>query len=269
MPNSSTIERERQADRFLRWKLRWRHKYLIVTPLPSASKKYCTLDTQRWLVECLKRSSVKGVYIDAALGEADVKLWVDACDRANKVAFLRLPLQLRRTQRQHLWNWKLQESIERAIAAVLILALSPILLGLYFLSRLQSSQPIHARYWCVDKRGKLFQLQQFQRSTVARTPIATPALEDNSSYEPENLLQRQYSTEKNLGKWLRQSRLDRLPQLFNALRNEFGIIEPQYLFLEQALKLSADEQHLLEALCQEPHFKRNAEQLQPAAECKN
>lgn len=260
MPNSSTVERERQATQFLRCKLRWRQKYLIVTLASSPGKIHLSaLDSQRWLVDCLKLSQVKGVCIDAALGEADVKLWVDACAQANKTPFLRLPPQLKKVKQQNLLGGKLQELLDRAIAALLILLLSPILLGLFCISYLYSSQPLYCdRQWYASKGGKLFKLYKFQTITTAN-----PQLREDSKHKSKNL--RRYGERlKGLQQWLHNYHLDRLPELFNVLRGEISIVEPHYLTLEQAVRLSVDEKPLLETLRSGSQSERNVEKLQPA-----
>jgi lipopolysaccharide/colanic/teichoic acid biosynthesis glycosyltransferase len=261
MPNSITVGQERQATQFLRCKLRWRQKYLIVTLSSSLRKSHLSaLDSQRWLVECLKLSQVKGVCIDAALGEADVKLWVDACAQANKTAFLRLPPQLKKAKPQNLFGGKLQELFERAIAALLILLLSPILLGLFCISCLYSSQPLYYdRQWYASKRGKLFRLYKFQTITTVNTQMRT----NDSKRQSKNLWHYGHQL-KGMGQWLHKSHLDRLPGLFNVWRGEIGIVEQHYLTLEQAVRLSVDEQQLLETLRSASQSDRSVEKLQPA-----
>jgi len=261
MPNSITVERERQADRFLRCKLRWRQKYLIVTLSPSPRKIHLSaLDSQGWLVKCLKFSQVKGVCIDAALGEADVKFWADACAQANKTVFLRLPPQLKKAKQQNLLSRQLQELFERAIAALLILLLSPILLGLFGISCLYSSRSLdYDRQWYASQRGKLFRLYKFQ--TI---PTVNSQRRENSSKRQLKNLRRYGERLKVLGQWLHKYQLDRLPELFNVLRGEIGIIEQHYLTLEQAVRLSVDEKQLLETLRSESQSECNVEKLQPA-----
>jgi lipopolysaccharide/colanic/teichoic acid biosynthesis glycosyltransferase len=261
MPNSITVGRERQATQCFRCKLRWRQKYLIVTRSSSPRNIHLSaLDSQRWLVDCLKLSHVKGVCIDAAFGEAEVKLWADACAQANKTAFLRLPPQLKKAKQQNLLGGKLQELFERAIAALLILLLSPILLGLSCISFLYSSQPLaRDRQWYASKRGKLFRLYKFHTLTTVNHQ-----LRENDTKHQSKKLRRYGERLKVVEQWLHKYQLDRLPELFNVLRGEIGIVEQQYLTLEQAVRLSVDEKQLLEALHPESQSERNVEKLQPA-----
>lgn len=260
MPNSSTIERERQANQFLRYKLRWRQKYLIVNLGTTARKMYLTvLDSQGWLVDCLKLSSVKAVCLDANLGEAEIKLWADACAQVNKTTFLRLPPQLKRAKQRSISGGKLQELLDRAIAALLILLLSPALLALFCISYLRSANPLsYERQWYVSKQGKLFRLYKFQLIATANTKLR----ENDSKRESKNLLERygRFRLEA-LAQWLHKYHLDRLPKLFNALRGEIGIVERHYLTLEQVVRLSLDKNQLLDTRHQEPQSERSIEKL--------
>jgi len=260
MPNSSTIERERQANQFLRYKLRWRQKYLIVNLGSTTRKMYLSvLDSQGWLVDCLMLSSVKGVCLDANLGEAEIKLWADACARANKTAFLRLPPQLKRAKQRNMFGGQLQELLDRAIAALLILLLSPALVALFCISCRRSANPLsYDRQWYANRQGKLFRLYKFQLITTANTKLR----ENDSKRESKNLLGRYARLQLEvLEQWLHKYHLDRLPQLFNALRGEIGIVEPHYLTLEQVVRLSLDQNQLLETRHQEPQPERSVEKL--------
>ncbi|MDV2990615.1 MAG: hypothetical protein N4J56_000269 [Chroococcidiopsis sp. SAG 2025] len=264
MPNSSTIERERQTNQILRYKLRWRQQYLVVN-LASTRKMYLSrLDSQEWLVDRLKLSSLKGVCLDPNLGEAEIELWADACAQANKTAFLRLPPQLKRAKRQNLIGGKLQELLDRAIAALLILLLSPALLALLCISCWRSPNPFTCdRQWYVSQQGKLFRLYKFQLIATANPKQR----ENDAQYESKNLLERYGRSQlEDLDRWLRRYHFDRLPKLFNALRGEIGIVERRYLTLEQVVRLSLDKKtldkkQLLEARHQEPQSERSIEKL--------
>ncbi|MGL5923236.1 heterocyst development glycosyltransferase HepC [Chroococcidiopsis sp.] len=265
MPNSSTIERERQANQFLRYKLKWRQQYLVVNLASTTRKMYLSgLDTQEWLVNRLKLSSLKGVCLDPNLGETEIEIWADACAQADKTAFLRLPPQLKRAKRQNLIGGKLQKLLDRAIAALLILLLSPALLALLCISCWRSPNPFTCdRQWYVSQQGKLFRLYKFQLIATANSKRR----ENDAQHESKNLLERYGCSQlEDLDRWLRRYHFDRLPKLFNALRGEIGIVERRYLTLGQVVRLSLDKKPLdkkplLEARHQEPQSERSIEKL--------
>ncbi|HCF27240.1 MAG TPA: sugar transferase [Cyanobacteria bacterium UBA11049] len=248
IPISPAFEQEQLDDQLLRCTLKWRQRQLLVTrehlskqiqlpPLPS-------LDTEQWLVDCLKHSSVKLIRLDAALGEVNLKLWADACEKANKAVFLRLPpaIKLPKLQRHLFWKW--MQLLDWSIAVLLLLVFTPVIVILFFLLRMQLSEPVLIWQWHVGNRGKLFRLFKF-RTTVANAQM----LENQLINEHTNILKRQENSKlTNLGYWMRKYKLDRLPQLFNVLRGEMRLIQPRPLTLEQAVRLSVEERQNISTL---------------------
>lgn len=220
-------------------KLQWRQGQLWVQQQPMQLQKpaLAALETEQALVECLKHSYVKSIRIDASLGEEQLKLWVDACEKANKALFLRLPTTIKRHSWRSLTS-RLLLLLERMIAALLLLVLSPVIVILFCLLSMRSPQPILQGQWHVTQRGRLFRLFKFQ--TTVNT---IPKLENKLLHEPK-LDQRQDSKNINLDYWIRKYKLDRLPQLFNVLRGEMRLFKPYILTLEEAVKLSLEERQI-------------------------
>lgn len=248
IPISPAFEQEQLNDQLLRCTLKWRQRQLLVTreqltkgiqlpPLPS-------LDPEQWLGDCLKHSSVKLIRIDAALGEVSLKLWADACEKANKAVFLRLPPAIQLPKPQRSLFWQLTQLLDWSIATLLLLVLSPVIVILFFLLRMQSPDPVLLWQWHVGNRGKLFRLFKF-RTTVANAQM----LENQLVSEHKNILNRQENSKlANLGYWMRKYKLDRLPQLFNVLRGEMRLIQPRPLTLEQAVRLSQEDRQKIGTL---------------------
>lgn len=236
IPINHVFEQEQLDNRLLCYKLKWRQRQLLVTIEQPTKRKHLphlpALETEQWLVDCLKHSPVKLVRIDAALGEVNLKLWADACKIANKAVFLRLPPAIKLPKPQRSFSWKLIQLLDWSIAAISLLVFSPVILILFFLLRMQSAEPVLVWRWHVGERGKLFQLFKF-RTTV----VNAPSLESQLISEQKNLT--------NLGYWMRKYQLDRLPQLFNVLRGEMRLIQPRPLTLEQAIGLSQEDRQKL------------------------
>lgn len=248
IPISPAFEQEQLDHQLLRCTLKWRQRQLLVTreqltkqiqlpPLPS-------LDPEQWLVDCLKHSSVKLIRIDAALGEVNLKLWADACEKANKAVFLRLPPAIQLSKPQRSLFWQLTRLLDWSIAALLLLVLSPVIVILFFLLRMQSSEPVLLWQWHVGNRGKLFRLFKF-RTIVANAQM----LETQLLGEHKNILTRQENFKlTTLGYSMRKYKLDRLPQLLNVLRGEMRLIQPRPLTLEQAVRLNVEERQKITTL---------------------
>lgn len=232
----------KQPERATGYKLRWRQGKLWVQQQPMQLQKpaLLALETEQALVECLKHSYVKLIRIDASLGEERLKLWVDGCEKANKPLFLRLPTTIKLHSRRSLRS-RLLLLLERMIAALLLLILSPFIVVLFCLLGL-SPQPILHGQWHVTQQGRLFRLLKFQ-TTVERIQ----KLENQLLHQPQ-LEQRQDSKITNIHSWMRKYKLDRLPQLFNVLRGEIHLFKSDHLTFEEAVRLSLEERQRINIL---------------------
>lgn len=234
LPTYSRFAPRQQDHHSSRCTLKWRQGQLLVSLEQQGEQPHLpSLESKQWLVNCLKHSPVRLIRIDPALGEASLKFWADACEQAGKAVFLRLPAPFNR-QRRPRSLWWLQRLINLIAAALLLVLLSPVMLGLVCLTRVQSKEPIFLRYWCVGERGRLFRLFKF-RTMVVNTQKQEPEVINNQISLPKDE-DRLYITP--LGRWMQKSSLDQLPQLFNVLRGEMSLLGPRPWTLYDAVRLS-------------------------------
>ncbi|HEY9641611.1 MAG TPA: heterocyst development glycosyltransferase HepC [Coleofasciculaceae cyanobacterium] len=217
--------------------LTWRQRKLIVDSCPKSQKTAFSSEQQEWLSACLRNSPIKLVKLDLGLGSANLQAWAEAGQRAHKKTFLRLPAVPQRPQKQKPYRWGMKRLLDRIVAALLLVALSPILVGISFLLRMRSSQPVMVRHWCVGERGLLFQSLRF-RTASHPLPQSISSLE--SSAKQTWLTQ--------VEGWLSQLNLDRLPLLLNVLRGEMSLVGPHPVALADAVRVSPELRHGLNAL---------------------
>ncbi|MEH2001572.1 MAG: heterocyst development glycosyltransferase HepC [Nostoc sp.] len=187
--------------------LYWRRGKLLVKPLGRVKQPYLpSLDSKRSLVECLQHSPVSLVSIDPKLGEALLRFWADACEEAQKPIFLSIPAGNKQPWRQ------LQRLIDWIAALVLLVLVSPVMLGLIVLMQVYSPGSLFCREWRVGERGKLFRAVSFCTTTKHNI---TP-----------------------LGRWMRKYGLDNLPQLLNVLRGDMSLTGSSCWTLEDAVQLN-------------------------------
>lgn len=199
--------------------VQWRQGILLVKPLGQVKQPYLTcVDQHESLVECLKLSPVSKVRIDPKLGEAKVRLWADACEQAMKPIYLQIPPE--RSSKLNGSSLVLLRLIEWIVALIFLVTLSPIILGLVLLMRVYSPETIFSREWHVGVRGKLFRVIKF-RTTEEITPLE---------------------------RWMRKYGLDNLPQLLNVVRGEMSLTSSRCFPLEDAIRLSPQEQQQLNKL---------------------
>ncbi|MBD2530221.1 sugar transferase [Nostoc flagelliforme FACHB-838] len=190
--------------------LQWRRGKLLVKPLGRVKQPYLpSLDSKRSLVECLQHSPVTLVSIDPKLGEPLLRFWADACEEAQKPIFISIPAGNKLANQP----WRhLQRLIDWIAAFLLLLLVSPVMLGLIILMRVYSPGSLFCRDWRVGERGKLFRAIKFCTTTKHNI---TP-----------------------LGRWMHKYGLDNLPQLFNVLQGDISLTGSYCWTLEDAIQLN-------------------------------
>ncbi len=114
------------------------------------------------------------------------------------------------------------------IAAAILIVTSPVMLLTAILVKLTSRGPVLHRQKRVGLNGEAFTVYKF-RSMYADAEARTGpvwAKKDDPRITP-------------VGKWIRRFRIDELPQLFNVLRNEMGLVGPRPERPEFVEKLAA------------------------------
>lgn len=203
-----------QDGRSAQYKLLWRQGQLLVRKHLGKQHDLPALPHEEWLVDCLKNSPVQLVRLDARLGEVELNRWVNACKQAGKSAYLWVPSNQKQFWKKKYFEIRLQQFVSWILALLLAIVLSPAILGLVLLICLNSTGLILDLEWYVGKRGKLFQAFKF----------CTPSVDDEGRLP-------------FLRHWMRQWKLERLPQLLNVLRGEMSLIDASHLSLSETLEL--------------------------------
>jgi len=118
-----------------------------------------------------------------------------------------------------------------------MLFLAPVFLGVALLIRLDSSGPVLFRQLRRGRQGRLFHVLKF-RTMVADAEQRLGDLEQqNESAHGVLFKLRDDPRVTPLGRFLRRSSLDELPQLVNILRGEMSLVGPRPLQLRDSDKL--------------------------------
>jgi exopolysaccharide biosynthesis polyprenyl glycosylphosphotransferase len=99
---------------------------------------------------------------------------------------------------------------------ILLLIFSPLMLFVSLLNRISSPGPVFYKQKRVGKDGKIFTLYKFRTMVSDAEKIVGPVL-----------AQKDDPRITSIGKFLRPSRLDELPQLFNVLRGDMSLVGPR------------------------------------------
>ena len=112
------------------------------------------------------------------------------------------------------------------VSLIMIIILSPVLLSITVFIKLTSPGPIVYRQTRVGLRGRQFGLYKF-RTMVVNAEILRKSLEAENEADGPVFKIKDDPRVTKIGKFLRKSGLDELPQLFNILKGEMSLIGPR------------------------------------------
>ena len=226
-------------------RLKWRKKVLWVQAVKNdnIASLLPALENEQWLVDCLRHSLVRLVYLDAELGETAILFWANACQKAGKQVVLGVSSGSEYLK-HHSLSWFLKRTFDGLAAVALLLVLSPVLLVLAWLIWVTSPGSIFFRQWRVGKGGQLFQILKFRSMTIDAENNHHQVMGNQAG-----LHKRQDDPRvTELGRWMRRYSLDELPQLINVLRGEMSLVGPRPWALYDALRLGSSAKKRLKAL---------------------
>ena len=100
------------------------------------------------------------------------------------------------------------------VAGIGLLVTAPVLLAVAVAVHLSSPGPVLFRQWRVGRNGRRFEVLKFRTMLVNDDADTTWSVQDDRRVTP-------------VGRFLRRSCLDELPQLFNVLRGDMSLVGPR------------------------------------------
>ncbi|WP_235892843.1 sugar transferase [Mycolicibacterium hodleri] len=123
----------------------------------------------------------------------------------------------------HGWQFTVKHVFDRIAAALGLLVISPLFLGLILLVRLSSPGPIYFRQDRIGRDGKVFQCLKFR--TMRPPSVSDLHFTPLSSSAPGGVEGEDRRTA--IGKIMRSTSMDELPQLLNVLKGEMSLVGPR------------------------------------------
>ncbi|MEQ8396057.1 undecaprenyl-phosphate glucose phosphotransferase [Thalassobaculum sp.] len=114
------------------------------------------------------------------------------------------------------WRYVIKEVEDRVLATIILLLILPVLLAISVLIKLDSPGPVLFRQKRYGFNNQLIEVWKFRTMYHDRTDA-----------NAEQLTRRGDPRITKLGRWLRATSLDELPQFFNVLRGEMSIVGPR------------------------------------------
>jgi exopolysaccharide biosynthesis polyprenyl glycosylphosphotransferase len=126
----------------------------------------------------------------------------------------------------NLFALTIKKIMDISISLFLIIILSPILLGISLMIKLTSSGPIIFKQTRAGLRGRQFSLYKFRTMIIDAEKLKKKLEAENEADGPVFKIKDDPRV-TSIGKFLRKSGLDELPQLFNILKGEMSLIGPR------------------------------------------
>lgn len=130
------------------------------------------------------------------------------------------------------WQFSIKYALDRVAAAVIVIMLSPVLLAAALAVRLSSPGPVVFRQRRVGRDGTEFDLYKFrsmhppdERSAAEQCAREPADLIPGTDLAPGGVEGEDRRTA--VGRMLRRTSLDELPQLFNVLKGEMSLVGPR------------------------------------------
>lgn len=124
------------------------------------------------------------------------------------------------------WYFVAKRAVDAGLAVLALLLLSPLLLAIALLIRLTTRGPVFFGDWREGRAGRVFRCWKFRTMVADAARLQRRLYARNQVDGPQFKLARDHRVTP-VGRWLRATNLDELPQLFNVARGEMSLIGPR------------------------------------------
>lgn len=139
-------------------------------------------------------------------------------------------------------------TLNRVGAALLLLLLAPLMLCIAWRIWREDGAPVLFGHWRVGQRGRLFRCLKF-RTMVRRADLVLGELLAHDAQAREEWVRdhklRDDPRILRIGRFLRRTSLDELPQLFNVLRGEMHLVGPRPVVVQEIPRYGEHKRHYL------------------------
>jgi exopolysaccharide production protein ExoY len=130
---------------------------------------------------------------------------------------------------------RLRRGADRLIALLLLLAFSPLMLACVLLIR-KDGGPASFAHYRVGAAGRVFRCFKFRTMCIDAERVLRELLETDADLREEwrrNFKLADDPRVTRIGRWLRRSSLDELPQLLNVVRGDMALVGPRPITLTE------------------------------------
>ncbi|HTU35350.1 MAG TPA: sugar transferase [Candidatus Acidoferrum sp.] len=138
-----------------------------------------------------------------------------------------------------------KKAFDIALAALLLVALSPLLLLITALIQLDSTGPVLYRSQRVGRKGQIFTCYKFRTMVANADALKKKLIHLNERRGPFFKI-RNDPRITSIGKFLRKYSLDELPQLWNVLKGDMSLVGPRPHTIDDYSQYQVDQLRRLE-----------------------
>jgi lipopolysaccharide/colanic/teichoic acid biosynthesis glycosyltransferase len=146
-----------------------------------------------------------------------------------------LPLISSAVPRCPWWHASIKDLIGRPLAALALIALSPLFLVLAVLVLISSGRPVFHRRRVVGQGGDTFDALKFRTMVANADQILANDEQLRSAFSVQHKLVEDPRVTR-VGRFLRKYSLDELPQLINIVRGEMWLVGPRMISPDELAK---------------------------------
>jgi exopolysaccharide biosynthesis polyprenyl glycosylphosphotransferase len=137
--------------------------------------------------------------------------------------------------------------IDFILSFIAIIILSPLFIILAILIKIDSKGPVFFVQDRIGLNGKLFKAYKFRTMILNAEEILLKWLEENPDIRDEYLINHKLKDDPRItrvGKFLRKTSLDELPQLFNVLKGDMSLVGPRPYLVRELNDVSSYAKYL-------------------------
>lgn len=137
------------------------------------------------------------------------------------------------------WDYRVKRWIDVIGATVGLILISPLLLGVVIAIKLSSPGPVFFRQERIGLHGKVFKMWKFRTMIPQAEQLQKTLEQHNQSQDGIMFKIKDDPRLTPIGKFLRQTSIDELPQLFNVVLGQMSLVGPRPLPLRDVQRFES------------------------------
>lgn len=131
------------------------------------------------------------------------------------------------------------------LATIALVVLSPIFLIIAIAIKIESKGPVFFKHTRIGKNGKIIKLYKFRSMVINAEELIKSFTPEQMKEYKENYKLTNDPRITKIGKFLRKTSLDKLPQLLNIIKGDLSIIGPRPVVTDELEKYGANTEKFL------------------------